>query len=167
MTYQNSIIVKNRDIPLLTRVLYIMQDICMIDKKRDFQNDLKYSITQHLSFTPGSKGNGSGIEDIICTLSELDSKHEALTQEYMDDLRAAERIINGITSYTMRVFVNMRYVFNMPKKTIMKELGLSRWGYERAIRAIEEAPDMASVKWYERYILIDEAGKNKVAPYEH
>ena len=158
MTYQDSIIVRNKDIPLLSRVMWIMQDIAMNEKKRGFQNDLKYNITQHLSFTPGAKGNVNGIDAIISELSELDSKNEALTREYMDDLRTAERILNSITSYTMRVFVNMRYVFNMPKKTIKRELCLSKWGFERAVRMIEDAPDMASVKWQERYVLIDEKG---------
>jgi len=158
MTFQDSIIVRNKDIPLLSRVLYIMQDISMLEKKRDFQIQQSQNITQHLSFTPGAKGKTGGIDDIISALSEIETEHEALVEQYTHDLRTAENIINGITSYSMRVFVNMRYCFDMPKKTIMKELGLSRWGYERAVRAVEEAPNMASVKWSERYILIDEKG---------
>ncbi len=158
MTNQEPIKVNNKDIPLLSRVLYIMQDIALLEKKQIFQRDIMLNITQHITGMPSGKGTARGIDDMLGILSELGSEYNEKVREYTRDLKTAERIINGIPSVTMRTFVTMRYMFGMPKKTIMRELNLSRWGFDRAVRAVENAPNMASVKWHERYILIDENG---------
>ena len=47
----------------------------------------------------------------------------------------------------------MKYVMGLQDGEIRQQLNMTRWGFDRARRSVEDAPDMASVKWRERYIL--------------
>lgn len=151
-----AIVVRNRDIPLLADILYIMQEICAIERRRDWQKDRMYNITQHLTGMPGRKGGGSGLDEAFALLSEIDEEHEEKCKEYVRQLKRAQRILNSIESRSMRSFVVMRYVMNMSDVEIRQELNLTRRGLERARRSVEEADCMSNVKWQERYILIRE-----------
>ena len=73
-------------------------------------------------------------------------------RDYTRALRRAERILNGIDSLEMRAFVVMKYVMDVPDTEIRRELNLSEWAFGRARKAVEEAPDMRSVVWRERYM---------------
>ena len=74
-------------------------------------------------------------------------------RQYLHELHAAERILNGIESRAMRAFVAMRYCMNMSDAEIRRDLNMSEYGIARAKKAVEEAENMASVVWRERYIL--------------
>lgn len=153
---RKAIVVRNRDIPLLADILYIMQEICAIEQRRDWQKDRMYNITQHLTGMPGRKGGASGLDEAFALLSEIDEEHEEKCKEYVRQLKRAQRILNSIESRSMRSFVVMRYVMNMSDVEIRQELNLTRRGLERARRSVEEADCMGNVKWQERYILIRE-----------
>ena len=77
-------------------------------------------------------------------------------REYACRLRAAQRILNGIESLTMRAFVMMKYVMGLRDGEIRQQLNMTRRGFERARQSVEDAPDMASVKWRERYIVSED-----------
>ena len=147
--------IKNRDIPLLSRVLYIMQDVLSVEKRIEWQNERMYGITARITGMPGGKGAPSGFDAAFAAISGLSEEHKALMQAYTRELRKAEKIINGISSRTMRTFVVMLYVDALPAEAIRRELNMTRYGFDRARRAIEEAPDMARVVWRERFILVN------------
>lgn len=151
---QRPVEVRNRDIPLLSEILYIMQMVRQIEERRDWQRDRMTNITQHLSGMPGGGGLPKGLDDAFALLSEIDEEHEALCKEYVRQLKMAQKILNGIESRTMRTFVVMKYVMDVPDVKIRQELNMTWRGFDRARRAVEEATCMAAVKWHERYIVV-------------
>lgn len=150
-TFQEPRIIKNRDIPLLARVLCVMQDICSLENRREWQRSRLFSITQRISDMPRSGSLPSGFDAIYAAMDEINEEHREQIAAYMHELKAAEKIINGITSRTMRTFVTMLYVDNIPAATVQRELNMTRRGFENARNAIEQAHDMESVVWHERY----------------
>ena len=147
------VVIRNRDIPLLADVLSIMQEICQIEQRRDWQRDRMTNITQHLTGMPGGGGNPKGLDEAFAMLSELDAEHEQRCKEYVLALKKAQRILNGIESRSMRAFVIMKYVMDVPDQEIRQELNMTRTGFMRARRCVEDAESMASVKWIERFII--------------
>lgn len=148
--------IRNKDIPVLSRVFYIMQAVCQTEKLRQWQKDRMFSITATLTGMPGASGGvPKGYDSAFAALSELDEAHETKIMEYSRELKRAERILNSIPSITMRTFVMMRYVLELSNNEIMRELNMTRRGFERACKCIEDAPDMAHAVWRERYYLND------------
>lgn len=148
--------IRNKDIPILTNILCIMQEIRQIEQRREWQQGRLYNISQHLTGMPGGSGTPKGLDDAFAILSEIDEEHNQRIRDYARQLRKAQKILNGISSVSMRTFVTMKYVMNVPDTEIRKELNLTRRGFDRARERIETASCMASVKWQERYILIRE-----------
>lgn len=145
--------IKNRDIPLLSRVRFIMQEVCRTEKRREWQQDRMFSITQKLTGMPGGGGVPKGFDAAFAMLEEADDAHKRNVIEYCRELKAAERIINSIPNLTMRTFVVLFYVDGLTKKQVMAELNMQEWGFRRARESIEQAADMAHVIWRERYIM--------------
>lgn len=150
---EQPVVIRNRDIPLLADILSIMQEICQIEKRREWQRERMEHITQHLSGMPRGGGNPKGFDDAFALLSDLDAQHETRCRAYVMEMKAAQKIINGIESRSMRAFVVMKYMTNAPDSEIMRQLGMTRTGFNRARRAVESAPHMAAVKWRDRYML--------------
>lgn len=148
-------VVYNRDIPLLAEVLSVMQAICQIERRRDWQRARMTHITQNVTGMPGGGGSSRGLDEAFSVLDELDHEQQAECRDYVRQLRRAQKILNGIGSQKMRTFVVMKYVMGCSDNEIRNELNLTRRGFDRARRSIESAGDMASVKWQERYILAD------------
>ncbi len=146
-------IIKNKDILLLSRVLYIMQDIYSLEKRIAWQSDRMYGVTARITGMPGGKGVHGGFDASYAALDSLNEEHKAQMQTYVRELKAAERIINSIPYRTMRTFVVMLYVDDLPATTVRRELNMTEYGFIRAREAIEQARDMESVVWRERYIL--------------
>lgn len=146
-------IIKNRDIPLLSRVLYVMQDVCSLEKRCEWQRDRMFSITQNLSGMPGGKGMPTGFDAAFAAIDGINEEHREQIAAYTRELKAAEKIINSIPSRTMRTFVVMMYVDGLPPEKVREELNLTEWGFRRARDSVEQAPDMQSVVWREKYIV--------------
>lgn len=147
------VIIRNRDIPLLMDILPIMQEVCQIERQRDWQRDRMANITQHITGTPGGGGMPKGLDEAFALLSELDEDQEARCREYVRKLKKAEAILNGIKSQGMRTFVIMRYVMDVPGAKIRQELNMTRRGFDRARRVVEDAECMTAVKWHDRFTL--------------
>ena len=47
----------------------------------------------------------------------------------------------------------MMYVDGLPPEKVREELNLTEWGFRRARDSVEQAPDMQSVVWREKYIV--------------
>lgn len=147
------VVIRNRDIPLLADILPTMQLVCEAERRLDWQHDRMLSINQHISGMPGGGGLPKGLEDAFCMLEEAGALQEERVKEYICELREAERILNGIPSRAMRTFVVMKYVMDAPDAEIRRELNMTEWGFNRAKKSVEEAENMASVKWLEKYIV--------------
>ena len=145
--------IRNRDIPLLADVLSIMQDVRMTEEQREWQRDRLTNITPHLTGMPGGGGIPKGMEEAFAVLSELEEDHVKKCVEYGRKLKRAQDILNGIENHAMRTFVMMKYVFESPDTEIRKELNMTRRGFDRARKCVEDAPDMASVRWQDKYIV--------------
>lgn len=146
--------IANRDIPLLREVLSVMQSVNRTEQLQEWQRERMVKITASLSGMPGGGGR-KGLDDAVSILDELRESQVRACKEYAHALRRAQRVLNGIESRNMRAFVMLKYVMGVPDAEIRRELNLTRRGFDRAVRAIQDAPDMASVKWQERYILED------------
>lgn len=147
--------VHNNDIPLLSDILCIMQEIRIAEEQRQFQRDRMQNVTQHLTGMPGGHGVPKGLDDAFSVLSEIEEQHEGLCREYARKIKQAQAILNGIKSQSMRTFVLLKYVFDVPDTEIREELNMTRRGFDKARIAVETAPDMRSVQWREKYVVVN------------
>lgn len=146
-------VVRNKDIPLLADVLSIMQHVKIIEERISWQKGRLYNITSILTGMPRSGSSENKYEMVFGELSVLDEKCADLLRQYIRKVERAQRIINQISSQSMRTFVVMKYIMDEPNTTIMNELNMTRRGFERAVKSIEEAPNMARVVWHEKYVV--------------
>ena len=146
--------IKNRDVPLLCDTLAVLQLLCKAEELREWQRERMVKITAGISGMPGG-GGAKGLDEALAALDEMDRSELVACKDYARHLRRVERVLNGIESLTMRSFVTLKYVAKAPDAEIRRVLNLTRRGYDRARKCVEEAEDMASVKWQERYILDD------------
>ena len=142
---------RNRDIPLLSHVMCIMQDICGLEQTREWTHDRLYQTTKYLTGMPGGKGGKGGMEETIAKISAMDDRHAAQLDECAREMEAAEEIMNRIKSPSMRTFVAMYYVRHCSRDEICMELCISEWGFRKAKDAIEKAESMDKVDWHEWY----------------
>ena len=82
-------------------------------------------------------------------LSGLEEEHSEKVRQYKRALKQAENIINGIASLRMRTLVMMLYVEDIPAREVRERLNMSRRRFHAAVEAIEQAEDMAHVRWRE------------------
>lgn len=144
--------VKNRDLQTLADVLPTMQLVCRAEEMTLWQRERMTNITQHLTGMPGGGGSPKGLDSMLVSFESAAERWQQKLRDYTRALRRAERILNGIDSLEMRAFVVMKYVMDVPDTEIRRELNLSEWAFGRARKAVEEAPDMRSVVWRERYM---------------
>lgn len=144
-------VVRNRDILLIQEVPLLQKDIVSLEQRKNWERARMDNITQHLSAFSGGGGNRMGMDDTLSDIAELEEKHRSLIKQYTRAVKKAERIINGIASHQMRTMVTMLYLDNMPDRAVQALLHMSRWTFENARKTVEEAPNMESVKWYDRY----------------
>lgn len=149
-------VIRNRDIPLLSQVLYTMQDVCSLERQIVWQHDRMYGVTARISGMPGGKGAPTGYDAALAAIGELSEEYGKRMQEYVCALKNAEQIINRIRWPGMRTFVVMLYVENLSPETVRRELNMTRYGMERARRAIEQAEDMQHATWDERFVNFSE-----------
>lgn len=151
-TAEAAVMIRNRDIPILAEVLSVMQIVNQTEEMREWQKNRPMRITANLTGMPRG-GEGLGLDGVLDALDELDRDQARECRECAQILRKAQRILNEIESRTMRAFVMMKYVMDLPDAKIRRELNMTRRGFDRARRSVEDAPDMAAVRWQERYIL--------------
>jgi len=143
--------VRNQDIPILANVLTMMQGVSATEQIRLWQQDRLWNMTQKITGLPGGGGIPGGYEKNFAAIGEIEERYAAQCEEYTKALQEAEAILNAIPSQTMRVFVTLKYVMDIPDKKIMRELNIGRRRLETMRRAVESAERMDKVKWSERY----------------
>ena len=124
-----------------------------------WQKDRAYNVTRRLTGMPTAHGGENGLDATLAALSALTEDYGEKVRSYTREIRTAERILSEIPSETMRVFVRMFYVDNLPAAQVRRELHMSEYGFARARNAVEQAQDMNSVIWRERY-MVDEKAEN-------
>ena len=149
---RETILIKNRDIPILSRVIYAMQDARMIERRIDWQEDQLGNITVNMSGMPRGSGPASGFDATYAALDYLCEQHKEQLSMYMRELKEAEKIINSIENPKMRTFVVMMYVEELPKTVVRRELNMTEYAFNKAKHAIEQAESMSAVVWRERYM---------------
>lgn len=145
--------IKNKDIPLLSRVFYVMQDVCSLENRREWQRERLFSSTQHISGMPRGGSLPSGFDSIFAVIDGINEEHKEKLVAYTRELKMAEKIINSIPSRTMRTFVTMMYIDNIPAVVVQRELNMTRRGFDNARNAVEQSADMESVVWRERFFM--------------
>jgi hypothetical protein len=145
--------IRNRDVILLSHVLYTIQDVSNTEQMRQWQQDRLYSMTQRITGMPGGGGKGQDMGDKMADIGELEEKYAKQFTKYLRELKSMEIILNRIKSREMQTFVIMRYVFGMENNKIMTALNMKRRKFEQACKAVEQAPDMEHVVWRERFVL--------------
>lgn len=153
---EDVIITRNRDLRALADLVPIMQEVRQIERAREWQRDRMFNITQVLSGMPRGGGLPKGIDDAMALLSGMEEELEEKCRAYVHQMRICQRILNGIDSHSMRAFVILKYILDAPDTEIRQELNLTRRGFERARRCVEEAECMAEVKWRESVIVRSE-----------
>lgn len=148
--------VRNRDIITLMNVKYIMREIEHMESRREWQRERMTNISLNLTGMPRGNGTPRGLDDAFAALSEMDEIFERKCRNYTRAIKAAQRILDGIESESMRAFVIMRYMNDETDTDIRKKLNMSRRGFDRARKAVEDAPRMLDVKWRERFILSEQ-----------
>lgn len=144
--------IRNRDIPILSRVIYAMQDVRSTENRINWQENQLGSISYNLSGMPKGGGQPAGFDATYAALDYLCEQHKEQLSAYMRELREAERIINSIKNPKMRTFVVMMYVEDMPHAVVRRELNMTEYAFNKAKHAIEQADNMDAVVWRERYI---------------
>lgn len=142
----------NRDINTLASVLYAMQDILRIEDMQQWQQDRMINISARLEGSSGGSGTAKGLDEAFAKLAELDEDYATMCNTYADTVRAAKEILHRIKSPSMRSFVILKYMRNMPDIKIRKELNMTRRALEQAKECVENATCMAAVEWKERYV---------------
>lgn len=145
--------VKNRDIPLIQEIPYLKQEILSLEKRKQWEQERARNMTQHISGMPGGSGGTKRIiDDAVANMDEMKENHGLLIKQYQKRLRKAERILSEIGSITMRTFVTMMYLDQVRDSTVQEVLHMSRWTFENARSAVENAECMADVKWNDKYV---------------
>lgn len=142
--------VKNGDILMLQEIRTLKMEIVSLEQRRKWERERMERITQSLSASPGG-GTARGMDEAFAAISELEEKHKQLIKQYTRKMKKAERILNGIRSSQMRTMVTMLYLDNVTPRAVQEVLHMSRWAFENARAAVEDAPSMEDVKWFDRY----------------
>lgn len=136
----------NRDLGPMLEIFDIVQNVRSLQRRRDFEQEQMYSITQHLTGMPGG-GKSTGYDERLGKIEELSEEHLRAYEEYAKRIRGVERALNGIEDEKMRAFVQMFYIDRIGASEIRKELEMGERWFLAARKAIETAEDMKSVKW--------------------
>ena len=92
-----------------------------------------------------------GFDVIIAELEEMNRDYGDKINEYVRDLRKAEKIINGIPNRAMRTFVRAYYVDQLEKAEVIRDLEMTEYQFDKARKAIEDAESMRKVDWPEKF----------------
>lgn len=146
--------IRNRDVITLSKANGLWAGLEAVQKRLDWLNDKKYSMTQVMNGMP-SAHTKKGLDDLYADIDEVQREMEEERQEFFRAIAAAQKILKGIENLNMRTFVRMKYYHCEPDSYIQKQMGMSRKQFESACESIENAPCMGKVRWEEKYRLAE------------
>ena len=150
---RETIRIRNRDIPILSRIICVMQDVRATEKRINWQEDQLGNITVNMSGMPKGGGMPNGFDAVYAALDALCETHKERLAQYMHELAEAEKILNNIQNPKMRTFVQMMYVEELPHAVVRRELNMTEYAFNKARHAVEQAESMKTVVWRERYMI--------------
>ena len=145
--------VSNRDIITLTRVRAMKQEIKITEQKRA---ELLGIYRRALRASEGpvrARRDEVDLEAVRAELAAQDAEYLRILADNAQAIRDANDILRGIEYDDMRVFVALLYESGETHKNIWARLNMSRRVFEKLRKLVEEAPDMASVPWPEKWLL--------------
>ena len=145
--------VRNRDIAILERVLYAMQEARHAEDASIFAQERMTGITRHITGMPRGNSGKAGFEDTYAAMEEAGERYAARLEDALALLKRAEDILNGMENENARTFAVMMYVMQESPQEIRSALNMSEWGFRQARRAMEQATRMKLVKWSGRWQL--------------
>ena len=159
MEQEESRKVRNKDIPLLTQIFYILKEAESVERRGEWTYERLFNITRRMTGMPIGGGNAPGMDGTLAEVEELNRIYGDRLQECVKALKDAERILNGIESQTMRTFVQMYYIDDISKAEIMRELNMTEWKFNKARENIENAENMKKVVWKEKFCILENEKK--------
>ena len=142
--------IRNRDIPLLTQIFYIMQDIRSLQHRSEFNDEQLYSTTKRLTGMPGGGGLPHGFDAILVELEEVNREYGEKIEKYVRDLKKAEKILNGITDNRVYTFVRLFYVDQVAQAEVIRDMELTEYQFNKIRKNIEDAETMQKAVWVEK-----------------
>ena len=139
----------NRDLDPLLKIFYTMENIRSLQRRSEFHEEQMYRITQILTGMPGGGGMHATFDGILGELEELNGMYGDEIAGYVRELKAAERILNGILDERLKTFVRMFYVDGIGQSEVKRELELTEKRFQDVRKAVETADRMAEVRWPE------------------
>lgn len=139
--------VRNRDLVTLARVRCLMAEVQALEEQEAWQRERMTRITQQLGAACGGGGGGRGLDDAVAELDSLERSHAKKIKAYCEAMAQAEWMIRGIGSDEARAIVRLKYLNGEPDARVREKLGMTRYRYDRAKRAIENAPSCWEVQW--------------------
>lgn len=138
--------IRNENLALLARIMSDMQEVKMLENKRDWLRDRLVRLTRSISGMP-TGGGGGGMDETFARISELEDRHNKDLDFLSREMEEAEEILRRIADRNMRVFVEMVYLMHMKPKEVTKEMCMTEWEYRQARQAVESAESMEKVRW--------------------
>ena len=132
MEQEESRKVRNRDIPLLTKIFYILKEAESVERRGEWTYERLFNITRRMTGMPIGGGNAPGMDGTLAEVEELNRIYGERLQECV----------------------------HASKAEIMRELNMTEWKFNQARQKIEEAESMGKVAWRERFCLVEPSKKN-------
>ena len=142
--------VKNRDLVTLARVRCLMAEVQALEEREAWQRERMTRITQQLGGTGRGGGAGRGLDEAVAALDSLERSHAEKIKAYCEAVAQAEWILKGIESAEARAIVRLKYLNGEPDARVREKLGMTRYRYDSAKRAIENAPGCWEIQWRDR-----------------
>lgn len=142
--------VKNRDLATLAQVRCLMAEVQALEERELWQREQMTRITQQLGGACGGGGGGRGLDDAVAALDSLERSHRQKVTAYCEAVTRAERILESIQSREARAIVRLRYLDGETDARVREKLGMTRYRYDSAKRAIENAPSCGEIQWRDR-----------------
>lgn len=145
--------IRNVDALALTQVRIMKQELKITELKRA---ELRALHRRAVRACEGDVSAADAISDVDAVHKKL-AENEALYARRIEAcakaIRDAEETLARIENPGMRLFVTLLYERGETHKYVMAKLGLSRRSFEKLRKTVEDAPDMASVVWADKWVL--------------
>lgn len=139
----------NPELKTITRVYYTMQDAMSAERRREWVRESLFSVTQQITGMPRGGGLPQGIDSGLARLDELDRAYTEAVLRATEELCEAQRILDSIGRMELRVFVQMLYLDGFSGAEVRRELGISKWKFDKIRQSVENAERLAEAKWPE------------------
>ena len=139
----------NQELKTISQVYYTMQDILSVARRRDWVRESLFNVTQRLTGMPRSGGLPQGIDSGLARLDEMERAYTDALLGGVEELSEAQRILDSIGRMELRVFVQMLYLDGFSGAEVRRELGLSKWKFDKIRQNVESAERLSEAKWPE------------------